>query len=265
MNIPCEIIGDLLPLYTDNVCTEQSRQAIEAHLDKCERCRRLINGVESVPIPIIEPDHPDSDKAIKNGLRKIRHRWWASILVILIMIPIAFLGWNEINARGVALTNIDELVISDVFMDCLTKGDYAGAFSYINMEGKKHSWLQEWFKEEELINLEADALAKFCAFGEEVEAQGGIESYEYIGTSKSYGVGYDGIKVHQVYYRIRYNGGEQKFTVDVSSQGVHNFSSTGSFLTDPLAKLGAWSEYLWQDYRGCYYDPETHSYVYYDK
>lgn len=39
MKIPCEIIEDLLPLYCDGVCSEESRQAVEAHLAECERCR----------------------------------------------------------------------------------------------------------------------------------------------------------------------------------------------------------------------------------
>lgn len=265
MNIPCEIVEDLLPLYTDNVCTEQSRQAVAEHLNGCKKCRKLIKSIELLTVPQIEPDHPVSDKAIKKGLRKIRHHWWASILVILALIPVAFLGWNEFSAQGVAFTNLDELYISNAFMDCLVEADYAGAFSYINIADKKHAWLQEWFEEEDLMNMEADALAKFCALGEEVEALGGIDGYEYVGTSASYGVSYDGTKVHQVYYRIRFNGGEQRFTVDVSSRGIDSFGGFGSFLTDPIAKLGAWGEYLWQDYKGCYFDPELKDYVYYNK
>lgn len=265
MNIPCEIVEDLLPLYTDNVCTDQSRRAVAEHLSECEKCRKLIIEAGSIPVPQIEPNQRCSDDAIKKGLRKIRYRWWASILIIVALIPVAFLGWNEFSAQGVAFTNQDELITSNAFMDCLAEGDYAGAFSYINIEHKKRAWLQKWFKKEDLVNMEADALAKFCAFGENVEALGGIDGYEYIGTSHSYGVSDDGTRVHQIYYRVRYNGNEQRFTVDVSNQGIHSFSGAGSFLTDPLAKLGAWSEYLWQDYRGCYFDPITHSYIYYDK
>ena len=29
MKVTCEIIEDLLPLYVDNVCSKQSRQAVE--------------------------------------------------------------------------------------------------------------------------------------------------------------------------------------------------------------------------------------------
>jgi len=36
MRITCEIIKDLLPLYHDNVCSEDSRKLIEEHLLTCE-------------------------------------------------------------------------------------------------------------------------------------------------------------------------------------------------------------------------------------
>ena len=264
MKIPCKIIEDLLPLYKDDVCSAESKKVVAKHLDECEKCRRLIAGAEAFTIPYIEPDQPNSDKAIKKGLRKIRHRWWASVLIILALIPIAFLSWNEFSAQGVAITNMDELITGNAFMECLTEGDYEGAFRYIDLEYKKSVWLQDWFEEDDLVTFEADALAKFCAFGEEIEALGGIESYEYVGTSASYGVGHDGSKAYQIYYRVRFAGRDQRFTVDVSNHGIHSFGSAGNFLTDPLAKLGAWSEYLWPDYQGCYFDPASCSYRYYE-
>lgn len=39
MNISCDIIKDLLPLYHDDVCSEDSRKLIEEHLDNCEACK----------------------------------------------------------------------------------------------------------------------------------------------------------------------------------------------------------------------------------
>ncbi len=34
----CEIIQDLLPLYADDCCCEESRKAVEAHIATCEPC-----------------------------------------------------------------------------------------------------------------------------------------------------------------------------------------------------------------------------------
>lgn len=39
MKISCEIIQDLLPLYCDGVCSQDSKQVVEAHLKDCEKCK----------------------------------------------------------------------------------------------------------------------------------------------------------------------------------------------------------------------------------
>ncbi|WP_458862151.1 zf-HC2 domain-containing protein [Acidaminobacterium chupaoyuni] len=39
MDLSCEIIRDLLPLYHDGVCSEESRQLVEDHLKNCPACR----------------------------------------------------------------------------------------------------------------------------------------------------------------------------------------------------------------------------------
>lgn len=46
MRITCEIIKDLLPLYHDNVCSEDSRKLIEEHLSTCERCRDELKEID---------------------------------------------------------------------------------------------------------------------------------------------------------------------------------------------------------------------------
>lgn len=274
MKISCAMTEDLLPLYVDGVCSEESKNAVTAHLQQCPKCRRLA-GVE-VAVPQVQPDVPKADRAVKKGLKKIRTRWWASILTLLALIPVLFLGWNEYSAQGVAYSNLDELRISDMFMQCLVDGDYGKAYRYLDVESKKQTWLENWFDEEKLANMETDGLEKFCELGEKLEQQlGGFESYEYVGTSKSYKlvesgdeerfvVDQDGSGRHQVTYRIRIGGKEQIFIIEMNNKKVQSFSGGGSFWTDPLAQFCAWGEYLWQDYEGCYYDTELRTYVYYD-
>ena len=38
----CDIVRDLLPLYEDGLCSEESRKAVEEHLKSCEACRKLL-------------------------------------------------------------------------------------------------------------------------------------------------------------------------------------------------------------------------------
>ena len=39
MNIPCSIVKDLLPLYHDSVCSDETKRAVEEHLKTCPSCR----------------------------------------------------------------------------------------------------------------------------------------------------------------------------------------------------------------------------------
>lgn len=41
MKYPCEIIRDLLPLYVDDVVSEESRSAVDEHLTECDSCREM--------------------------------------------------------------------------------------------------------------------------------------------------------------------------------------------------------------------------------
>ena len=37
--IPCNVNKDLLPLYVDDVCSEESKAIVEEHLAGCEECQ----------------------------------------------------------------------------------------------------------------------------------------------------------------------------------------------------------------------------------
>ena len=46
MKASCKIIQDLLPLYCDEVCSEESKQTIEQHLQECEKCREELHFMQ---------------------------------------------------------------------------------------------------------------------------------------------------------------------------------------------------------------------------
>lgn len=261
MRIDCKIIEDLLPLYLDNVCSDQTKMMVEEHLKECEYCRRLIDNTQTVQMPHIEPEKPAADIAVKKGFKKIRVRWWASVLTVIIIVVNVFLGWNQYHGRGVHYTNIYELQIGNAFMKYIDEGNYEKAYGYVDVAGLKQEWLEQWFDEEKLEHIEKDGLEKFCEYGEKLEESGGIQGYEYVGISLS-GYENDGTPIYQMIFKINYAGEETLFDIMVSNDGIEFFSGSGSFKTDPLAQFAIWSEYLWQDYEGCYYDPDLNEYVY---
>ena len=46
MSLTCGIVKDLLPLYAENLCGDESKEAVEAHLSECENCRDTLDGMK---------------------------------------------------------------------------------------------------------------------------------------------------------------------------------------------------------------------------
>ena len=45
MKYPCAMIQDLLPLYLDGVCSEESKKAVEQHLSECPDCKAFYTAM----------------------------------------------------------------------------------------------------------------------------------------------------------------------------------------------------------------------------
>jgi len=247
MKLDCKIIEDLLPLYLDDICSEQSREIVEEHLVECEKCRCLVESTQSVQIPHIEPEKPAIDKAVKKSFKKIRFRWWASVVAILILIPVIYLGWNQYHGRGISYTNIYEMYIGNAFMKCLEKGDYEKAYTYIDIDDLKQDWINDGtFDEEKLANIQSDGLAKFCEYGNKLEENGGILKYKYVGISLC-SEKYDGTPIYEMIFKIDCGDYKRFVGVTVSNDGIDDILVSDDN-GKPLAQFANWSYYLWQDY-----------------
>ena len=45
MRITCDIIADLMPLYIENICSEDSRKLLEEHINQCEKCSKELEDM----------------------------------------------------------------------------------------------------------------------------------------------------------------------------------------------------------------------------
>lgn len=63
MNIDCEIIRDLLPLYADGVCSDRSRTLVEEHLSGCTACRELYEKMTDKTG--LAPTKPDGERVFR--------------------------------------------------------------------------------------------------------------------------------------------------------------------------------------------------------
>ncbi len=71
MKISCEIVKDLLPLYYDKVCSNQSRTAVEEHLQECDNCKKYLDSMNSDFIPTNAEKAAEQAKSnILKGIKK---------------------------------------------------------------------------------------------------------------------------------------------------------------------------------------------------
>lgn len=79
----CKIIQDLLPLYRDGVCSAESRQAVEEHIQNCRACAQALGQIEADETMTIPEQALEIEKAqvIQGVKRRFSRRKRLSVLV----------------------------------------------------------------------------------------------------------------------------------------------------------------------------------------
>ncbi len=69
MKMDCDIIKDLLPSYADGICSEASKECVEAHMAECEECRKFLEECREVEFSLNKLEERELD-----GLRKVKRK-----------------------------------------------------------------------------------------------------------------------------------------------------------------------------------------------
>ena len=87
----CELINDLLPLYADDVCSEESKSAVAEHIAECEKCRTQLEKMGR-PISVDPAADIAVMKRIKKRIRieKIVIVGISAILLLIVMFAVNF-------------------------------------------------------------------------------------------------------------------------------------------------------------------------------
>ena len=70
----CKIIQDLLPLYCDRVCSEESAQLVEEHLAGCGDCDALLAELRKAPAPV-SPEEAEENAREQSSFQAVRRRF----------------------------------------------------------------------------------------------------------------------------------------------------------------------------------------------
>ena len=140
MKINCGIAKDLLPLYVDDICTQESRESLEEHLKNCEVCREKYKrmtknlGLDNGIAMVSETEVQNQEKKFKKGMKKIRRRWFMSLIAVFMVIPILWGTVNQVCGEGICFTNLYQVVQGYRYLSALRDEEYEKAFDMMDAE-----------------------------------------------------------------------------------------------------------------------------------
>lgn len=174
MKFSCNVVQDLLPLYIDKSCSEESKLLIEEHLAECPKCRLACQDMsrdmcrdfgisapdlakspssgqisgemhaayESLPNETLPnetfPHIFTDDIAAKKAFKKLRMHFLrltaAIVAAVLLLIPLITLSVHQVRGEGICFTNLDDIYRTSRFLNAVKNGNYEKAFSYLDLE-----------------------------------------------------------------------------------------------------------------------------------
>lgn len=88
--ISCDIIRDILPLYLDDVVSDDTKELVEEHLETCDRCKREADILKKKVTLLTNKTIKLSDAKVLKGLRNrlFRKKVIVSLLSIAVSVAI---------------------------------------------------------------------------------------------------------------------------------------------------------------------------------
>lgn len=102
MDVTCNVIEDLLPLYADGICSEDTKTIIEHHIAVCPECREKLEAMTA------KLEKNEKKAEIDNPFKKVKRHYLRLVTVTLlvcalIIVPfggVFYLKTNEIYNNG---------------------------------------------------------------------------------------------------------------------------------------------------------------------
>ncbi len=127
--ITCKVIEDLLPLYADEICSEDSRTIVEHHIAECSECREKLDTMkilfEADKTQQIELENIKPFKLLYK--RYIRLGIITLLICLAFLIPTALFGMmivNEETDQGYSISTLMTEIKLHKLSKIIEKGEY---------------------------------------------------------------------------------------------------------------------------------------------
>lgn len=113
MKISCNMIRDILPLYVEDMASQDTRDLVEEHIASCENCKKRLEEMRTFEEPPVDTDIAPL-RNIQNTLRKKKLQTIIlSVMVTLVfaVVTIAYLttpAYISYNENAVSITEKDD-------------------------------------------------------------------------------------------------------------------------------------------------------------
>lgn len=125
MKITCSIIKDLLPLYVDNLTSEDSNKEIEEHIKECKSCNEVV-AVLKAEIEVPKIDMQLSNSSYKKLFKKMRNKIISFVSIALVIGVLAgIFGGSFLDGRKAQAS-------AKRFFKNLVQENYEQAFEYVH-------------------------------------------------------------------------------------------------------------------------------------
>lgn len=102
MKYPCGMIRDLLPLFYDGVCSEESSEVVREHLRECAPCREVYEKLSLREALLPEAEDPSGETVraksyanVRLAMKKRQLRIWGVVIVLVLALSGILFAWNE--------------------------------------------------------------------------------------------------------------------------------------------------------------------------
>ena len=126
MDVTCNVIEDLLPLYADGICSEDTKTIIEHHIAVCPECREKLEAMTA------KLETSEKKAKIDNPFKKVRNHYIRLVTVTLlvcalIIVPLGsvwYLSTNTYYSNGYTWSSLKMEMKINSLCKLIKKGKY---------------------------------------------------------------------------------------------------------------------------------------------
>lgn len=94
-NIPCNVIKDLLPSYLEQICSEETKNLVEEHLNNCSSCKALARTMAKTEFSTDKTDMQEI-----HYMKKVKRHFMQKNLVLFGLLLLFLFGGTAVALRS---------------------------------------------------------------------------------------------------------------------------------------------------------------------